>query len=186
MASFDPFELRHARQLRSSRPQVAVICCLRPAGCSTKCWRRCGRRLAQPLRHRCSVAGRVRRMMSQPPRPHAAVAASATPGPSHWRCSAVSAIGSAATPTLMGLGAGIAGGRAQGEGLSRAQNAMSGRALDQQRAGQSQTVTALMNRGLSEDVARAAAGNPRCCARCSLNSMGSQCAHRRYRANEPT
>ncbi len=34
------------------------------------------------------------------------------------------------------------------------------RALDQQRAGQNQTVTALMNRGLSEDMARAAAGNP--------------------------
>jgi hypothetical protein len=63
--------------------------------------------------------------------------------------------------TLMGLGAGIAGGKTWGEGLSKGlQNAMSGRALDQQRAGQNQTVTALMNRGLSEDVARAAAGNP--------------------------
>src|SRR5712691_142794 len=63
--------------------------------------------------------------------------------------------------TLMGLGAGIAGGKTWGEGLSKGlQNAMSGRALDQQRAGQNQTVTALMNRGLSEDMARAAAGNP--------------------------
>ena len=61
----------------------------------------------------------------------------------------------------MGLGAGIAGGRSWGEGLGKGlQNAMSGRALDQQRAGQNQTVTALMNRGLSEDMARAAAGNP--------------------------
>ena len=63
--------------------------------------------------------------------------------------------------TLMGLGAGIAGGRSWGEGLGKGlQNAMSGRALDQQRAGQNQTVTALMNCGLSEDMARAAAGNP--------------------------
>jgi hypothetical protein len=63
--------------------------------------------------------------------------------------------------TLMGLGAGIAGGKTWGEGLSKGlQNAMSGRALDQQRAGQNQTVAALMNRGLSEDMARAAAGNP--------------------------
>ena len=63
--------------------------------------------------------------------------------------------------TLMGLGAGIAGGRSWGEGLGKGlQNAMSGRALDQQRAGQNQTVTALMSRGLSEDMARAAAGNP--------------------------
>jgi len=63
--------------------------------------------------------------------------------------------------TLMGLGAGIAGGRNWGEGLGKGlQNAMSGRALDQQRAGQDQTVAALMGRGLSEDVARAAAGNP--------------------------
>jgi hypothetical protein len=63
--------------------------------------------------------------------------------------------------TLMGLGAGIAGGRSWGEGLGKGlQNAMSGRALDQQRAGQNQTVTALMKRGLSEDMARAAAGNP--------------------------
>jgi hypothetical protein len=63
--------------------------------------------------------------------------------------------------TLMGLGAGIAGGKTWGEGLSKGfQNAASGRALDQQRAGQNQTVTALMNRGLSEDMARAAAGNP--------------------------
>jgi hypothetical protein len=52
-------------------------------------------------------------------------------------------------------------GRSWGEGLSNGlQDATSGRALDQQRAGQNQTVTALMNRGLSEDVARAAAGNP--------------------------
>jgi len=63
--------------------------------------------------------------------------------------------------TLVGLGAGIAGGRSWGEGLSKGfQNAMSGRALDQQRAGQNQTVAALMTRGLSEDMARAAAGNP--------------------------
>jgi hypothetical protein len=42
--------------------------------------------------------------------------------------------------TLMGLGAGIAGGRSWGEGLGKGlQNAMSGRALDQQRAGQNQS-----------------------------------------------
>jgi hypothetical protein len=62
---------------------------------------------------------------------------------------------------LMGLGAGIAGGRTWGEGLSKGfQNAMSGRALDQQHAAHSQTVAALMRHGLDETTARAAAGNP--------------------------
>ncbi len=62
---------------------------------------------------------------------------------------------------LMGLGAGIAGGRTWGEGLSKGfQNAMTGRALDQQHAAQNLTVTALMRHGLDEGTARAAAGNP--------------------------
>ena len=62
---------------------------------------------------------------------------------------------------LMGLGAGIACGRTWGEGLSKGfQNAMTGRTLDQQHAAYSQTVAALMQHGLDESTARAAAGNP--------------------------
>ena len=62
---------------------------------------------------------------------------------------------------LMGLGAGIAGGRTWGEGLSKGfQNAMTGRTLDQQHAAHSQTVAALMTHGFDETTARAAAGNP--------------------------
>jgi hypothetical protein len=63
--------------------------------------------------------------------------------------------------TLMGLGAGIAGGRNWGEGLSKGfQNAMTGRALDQRRSAHDQVVAALMDRGLDATTARAAAGNP--------------------------
>ena len=52
----------------------------------------------------------------------------------------------------MGLGAGIAGGRTWGEGLSKGfQNAMTGRTLDQQHAAHSQTVAALMTRRLRRD-----------------------------------
>jgi hypothetical protein len=63
--------------------------------------------------------------------------------------------------TLMGLGAGIAGGRTWGEGLSKGfQNAMTGRALDQRRSAHDQVVAALMQRGLDATTATAAAGNP--------------------------
>src|SRR5262245_11163962 len=63
--------------------------------------------------------------------------------------------------TLMGLGAGIAGGRNWGEGLSKGfQNAMTGRALDRQRSAHEQVVAALMQRGLDATAASAAAGNP--------------------------
>ena len=74
--------------------------------------------------------------------------------------------------TLMGLGAGIAGGRTWGEGLSKGfQNAITGRALDQRRAVHDQTVAALMQRGLDESTARTAAGNPApCCAPCCGSS----------------
>jgi hypothetical protein len=63
--------------------------------------------------------------------------------------------------TLMGLGAGIAGGRTWGEGLSKGfQNAMTGRSLDRQRGAHDQVVAALMQRGLDPTTAHAAAGNP--------------------------
>jgi hypothetical protein len=63
--------------------------------------------------------------------------------------------------TLLGLGAGLAGGRNWGEGLGQGfKLAMGGRALDQQRAAQGRTVAALIKLGLDADSARAAAGNP--------------------------
>src|SRR5712692_7887170 len=63
--------------------------------------------------------------------------------------------------TPVGLGAGIAGGGSWGDGLSASfPNAPAGSSFDPLRAGQSRTVTALMNHGLDEDTARAAAGNP--------------------------
>jgi len=63
--------------------------------------------------------------------------------------------------TPVGLGAGIAGGGSWGDGLGNGfPNTFGDLALDPQRAGQSRTVTALMNHGLDEDTARAAAGNP--------------------------
>ena len=63
--------------------------------------------------------------------------------------------------TLIGLGAGLAGGRNWGEGLSKGlQNALTARALDRQRAAHEQTVAALMQRGLDEATAHAAAANP--------------------------
>jgi hypothetical protein len=62
---------------------------------------------------------------------------------------------------LMGLGAGIAGGSNWGEGINKGwQNAMAGRALDQQSTAENQTAIALMNRGIDADTARAAARNP--------------------------
>jgi hypothetical protein len=63
--------------------------------------------------------------------------------------------------TPIGLGAGVAGGSNWGNGLSNGfPNALVGGAFDPHRAGQSRTVTALMNHGLDADTARAAAGNP--------------------------
>jgi hypothetical protein len=62
---------------------------------------------------------------------------------------------------LMGLGAGIAGGSNWGEGINKGwQNAMAGRALDQQSTAENQTATALIKRGIDADTARAAARNP--------------------------
>src|SRR5262245_3296538 len=58
------------------------------------------------------------------------------------------------------LGSNSSGGKSWGEGLSNGlQNAMHGRALDQQRAAHDQTILALMNHGIDAGTARAAAGN---------------------------
>jgi hypothetical protein len=63
--------------------------------------------------------------------------------------------------TPSGLGAGIAGGSSWGDGLSNSfPNALAGGMFDPRHAGQSRTVATLMNHGLDEDTARAAAGNP--------------------------
>ena len=74
-------------------------------------------------------------------------ALSAPAFPQHLKLGRILGLGNNSS-TLMRFGAGIAGGRGWGEGLGEGlQNAMSGPALDQQRAGQNQTVTALMNAG---------------------------------------
>ena len=62
---------------------------------------------------------------------------------------------------LMGFGAGIAGGSNWGEGINKGwQNAVAGSSLDQKRAAENQTATALTNCGFDADTAQAAARNP--------------------------
>ena len=62
---------------------------------------------------------------------------------------------------LIGLGGGLAGGRSWSQGLGRGlELALSGRALDRQRAARNETVATLTRLGMNADTARAAAGNP--------------------------
>lgn len=65
------------------------------------------------------------------------------------------------TSMLLGMASGLTGAQSWGTGLSRGfAGAAVGQQVDQKQGNQNQTVQALIKRGMPEDMARAAAGNP--------------------------